>query len=55
MVTLTDQEAAIVAKAEADIAAGLGIGDEDIEAWLDLLDTDSDAPLPTKRGGLTIR
>lgn len=40
------REEAVIAKAEADIDAGLGIEDEHVEAWLDTLDHDPDAPLP---------
>ena len=43
-----DREDAIIAKAEADIDAGLGIEDEKVEAWLGLLDHDPDAPLPSR-------
>lgn len=39
------REAAVIARAEADIDAGLGIDDEDLEVWLDDLDRDEAAPL----------
>lgn len=39
-------EAAVIAKGHADIAAGLGIEDDELEAWLDRLDRDEDAPPP---------
>ncbi len=44
-----EREEAIIAKAEADIDAGLGIEDDDLEAWLDALDHHPDAPLPSPR------
>ncbi len=40
------REAAILAKAHADIDAGLGIEDDDMRAWLDRLDHDESAPMP---------
>ncbi len=40
------REMALVAKAHAEIDAGLGIGDDDVEAWLDQLDIDENAPMP---------
>jgi len=40
------REVAIVAKAHAEIDAGLGIEDDDVEAWLDQLDIDENAPMP---------
>lgn len=43
------REAAVIARAEADIDAGLGIDDEDLEVWLDDLDRDEAAPLPAPR------
>ena len=43
-------ERAIIAKAEADIDAGLGIDDDDLEKWLDALDHNPDAPLPSPPG-----
>lgn len=41
------QEAAIIAAARADVAAGNGIEDNALEAWLDNLDQNEDAPIPT--------
>lgn len=41
------QEAAIIAAARADVAAGNGIEDNALEAWLDSLDQNEDAPIPT--------
>jgi hypothetical protein len=35
-----------IARAHADIDAGLGIEDEDMEAWLDSLERDQHAPVP---------
>lgn len=49
------REEAIIAKAEADIDAGLGIEDDDVEAWLDLLDQDPEAPLPSPRSCPALR
>ncbi len=46
-----EREEAIITKAEADIAAGLGIEDDDVESWLDALDQDPDAPAPSKGSG----
>jgi hypothetical protein len=40
------QEMALITKAHAEIDAGLGIGDDDVEAWLDQLDIDENAPMP---------
>ncbi len=40
------REAHILARAEADIDAGRGIEDDDLEAWLDTLDHDANAPQP---------
>lgn len=39
------REAAVIARAEADIDAGLGIDEESLEGWLDNLDRDEAAPL----------
>jgi predicted transcriptional regulator len=43
------REAALIAQAHADIDAGLGIEEEELEAWLDQLEIDEDAPLPTPK------
>jgi len=43
------REEVVIAKARADIAAGRGIEDEDLEAWLDSLEQDPNAPLPSPR------
>jgi hypothetical protein len=48
------REAEIIAQAHADIDAGLGIGDDELEAWLDELDVNPDAPLPSP-GALAAR
>jgi predicted transcriptional regulator len=40
------REMAVIAKAHAEIDAGLGIEDDDVEAWLDQLDIDENAPMP---------
>ena len=50
-----EREEAIIAKAEADIDAGLGIEDGEAEAWLDLLDHDPNAPLPSPSSGPAFR
>ena len=42
-----EREEAIIAKAEADIHAGLGIEADEVEAWLNTLDHDPDAPPPS--------
>lgn len=47
-------EARIIAQAEADIDAGLGIEEEAFEAWLDALDLDPDAPLPEPRSPASV-
>ena len=44
-----EREEAIIAKAEADIDAGHGVEDDDVENWLDGLDHDPDAPLSLLR------
>ena len=49
------REEAIIAKAEADIDAGLGVDDADVESWLDALDCNPDAPIPGGRSGLAFR
>jgi len=41
------READAVAEGRAEIAAGQGIDDDALEAWLDALDQDESAPLPT--------
>jgi hypothetical protein len=41
------REAAVIAQAEADLDAGRGLDDEALEAWLDRLDVDPNAKLPT--------
>lgn len=43
------REATVIAQAEADIDAGLGIDDDDLEQWLDALEHDETAPLPAPR------
>lgn len=47
----TRREEVTIAKAEADIDAGLGIEDADVEAWLDALDGDPNAPIPSAPSG----
>lgn len=47
------RESTIIARAEADIASGLGVDDDDLETWLDALDQDENAPLPAPRSGAT--
>jgi hypothetical protein len=41
------REAAVLQQARAQIEAGEGIDDDTLEAWLDSLDHDPSAPLPT--------
>ncbi len=47
-----EREEAVIAKAEADIDAGLGIEDDDVEGWLDALDQNPNAPLPCPQSSL---
>jgi len=49
------QESAIIAEAEADIDAGFGIEFEDMEAWLDELESSPDAPLPSPKSAAASR
>ena len=42
-------EAAVIARARAEIAAGEGISEEALGRWLDELDRDADAPLPVSQ------
>lgn len=42
-------EAAMIAQARAEIAAGQGIGESALEEWLDALDVDASAPVPLSR------
>lgn len=49
------REEAVIAKAEADIDAGLGIEFEEAEAWLAGLDDNPDAPPPFPRGQPAVR
>ena len=39
-------EAAVIARAREEIAAGLGIDGDAFDAWLDQLEHDEDAPFP---------
>lgn len=39
-------EAELIAQARAELEAGLGIEDDQLEAWLDQLEQDPEAPLP---------
>jgi predicted transcriptional regulator len=39
-------QVAEIERAEEELAAGLGIDEEALEAWLDELDRDPDAPVP---------
>ena len=50
-----DREEEVIAKADADIDAGLGVGLDEAEVWLNTLDHDPDAPLPVPRGGPAAR
>jgi hypothetical protein len=40
------REGAVIAKAHADIKAGLGIDNDALSAWLDALDDDPNTPPP---------
>jgi predicted transcriptional regulator len=40
------REAALLAEAFADIAAGRVVDEADVDAWIDSLGTDHDRPLP---------
>jgi predicted transcriptional regulator len=41
------REAALIAQGEAELQAGLGVEFDAVEAWLDQLESDPDAPIPT--------
>jgi len=41
--------AALIAQGEAEIAAGLVIDGDDLDAWLDQLDIDPNTPMPEPR------
>ena len=45
------REAALIAEGQAAIAAGRYIADEDLDAWLDELDRNPDAPIPIQGSG----
>lgn len=42
-------EAAMIAEAEADIAAGRLVDESEADAWIDSLGTDHELPVPTGR------
>jgi predicted transcriptional regulator len=44
-----------IAAGQAEIDAGLGLDWDDVEAWLNLLDTDPDAPMPKPRATILSR
>ena len=44
-----ERERASIARGLAEFAAGECFDDETVEAWLDLLESDPTAPLPSKR------
>lgn len=48
--TRVGREAAAIAQGHAEIDAGRGIEAAALEAWLDALDRDPDAPLPAPAG-----
>lgn len=50
-----EREAAAIAQARAEIAAGQGIEDADLESWLDRLDDNADVPLPAHRPPSSLR
>ena len=41
-------EAALIARARLEIQAGQGIDDDALDAWLDRLDHDENAPVPVR-------
>jgi predicted transcriptional regulator len=49
------REAALIAQAHADIDAGLGIEEEELEAWLDQLEIDENTPLPAPKAQASSR
>ncbi len=49
------REEALIAKAEVDIDAGMGVEDDDVEEWLDSLEHDPNAPLPSPRRAPVLR
>jgi predicted transcriptional regulator len=40
-------EAAMIAEADADIAAGRVVDEADVDAWIDSIGTDHELPVPT--------
>ncbi len=42
-------ELALIAAGQAELDAGLGLDWDDVMEWLDRLDTDPDAPMPSPR------
>jgi hypothetical protein len=49
------REAAVIARGHADIEAGFGVEDDDLEAWLDRLELDENAPPPIAASKLSRR
>lgn len=45
------REAEVIALARTELDAGLGIEEEEAEAWLDALEADEDLPLPEPPAG----
>lgn len=43
------REAELIARAHAELNAGLGIHDDDFEAWLDALERDDSTELPAPK------
>jgi predicted transcriptional regulator len=39
-------EAEMIAEADADFAAGHTVSEEEVDAWIDSLDTDHELPIP---------
>lgn len=42
------RERKLIGEARAEVEAGLGLSGDDVEAWLDKLDSDEVAPIPEK-------
>jgi predicted transcriptional regulator len=40
-------EAKLIAEADAEIAAGLFVSEEEVDAWIDSLDTENELPVPS--------
>lgn len=49
------RERALLDEARAEFEQGLAMDEDDVEAWLDALDSDEDRPLPEVRGSGSAR